>query len=91
MKSRLTFGISMGIPFDTYLVDEVTAVGDQRFKRKSRAVFAERMKSASAILVSHNLEELREFCDAAILLDKGRLTLFDDLAEAVAQHRRIMA
>ena len=72
-------------------MDEVTAVGDQRFKRKSRAVFADRMKSASAILVSHNLEELREFCDAAILLDKGRLTLFDDLAEAVAQHRRIMA
>jgi len=91
MKSRLTFGISMGIPFDTYLVDEVTAVGDQRFKRKSRAVFRDRMKSASAILVSHNLEELKEFCDAAILLENGQVTLFDDLAEAVAQHRRNMA
>jgi len=91
MKSRLTFGISMGIPFDTYLVDEVTAVGDQRFRRKSRAVFRDRMKSASAILVSHNLEELKEFCDAAIVLHGGRLTLFEDLAEAVAQHRSNMA
>lgn len=38
MKSRLTFGASMGIKFDTYLVDEVTAVGDKSFKDKSRAV-----------------------------------------------------
>lgn len=91
MKARLTFGISMGIPFDTYLVDEVTAVGDQRFKRKSRAVFRDRMQHASAILVSHNLSELQEFCDAAILLDKGRLTYFDDLEAAVAHHRRNMA
>ena len=38
MKSRLTFGTSMGIRFDTYLVDEVTAVGDARFRSKSRVV-----------------------------------------------------
>lgn len=91
MRSRLTFGISMGIPFDTYLVDEVTSVGDQRFRRKSSAVFRDRMKNASAILVSHNLEELREYCDAAILLHQGRLTYFTDLAEAVAAHKDIMA
>lgn len=91
MRSRLTFGISMGIPFDTYLVDEVTAVGDQRFKRKSRIVFADRMKTSSAILVSHSLDELQEFCDAAILLHQGRITYFDDLAEAVDTHKAIMA
>ncbi|MCB1406030.1 MAG: ABC transporter ATP-binding protein [Rhodobacteraceae bacterium] len=91
MKSRLTFGISMGIPFDTYLVDEVTAVGDQRFRRKSKAVFRDRMQHASAILVSHNLEELREFCDAAVVLHDGHLTYFDDLQEAIAQHRKQMA
>lgn len=91
MKSRLTFGISMGIPFDTYLVDEVTAVGDQRFRRKSQAVFRDRMKNASAILVSHNLEELREFCDAAILLHEGRLTYFDDLQAAITCHQKMMS
>lgn len=91
MRSRLGFGISMGIPFDTYLVDEVTAVGDQRFRRKSRDVFADRMKNASAILVNHNLNELREYCDAAILLDKGRLTYYTDLAEAVEKHTENMA
>ncbi len=35
MRSRLSFGISMGIHFDTYLVDEVTSVGDASFKAKS--------------------------------------------------------
>lgn len=91
MRSRLTFGISMGIKFDTYLIDEVTAVGDQRFKRKSRAVFRERVKNASAILVSHNLAELREFCDAAILLHQGHLTYYDDLDAAIQDHQALMA
>ena len=90
MKSRLAFGISMGIPFDTYLVDEVTAVGDAKFRRKSKAVFRDRMHNSSAILVNHNLEELREYCDAAIVLHEGRLTLFHDLEEAVEQHKRNM-
>jgi capsular polysaccharide transport system ATP-binding protein len=91
MKSRLTFGISMGIPFDTYLVDEVTAVGDAKFRSKSSEVFRERLRSASAVLVSHNLEELKEFCDASIVLHKGRLEYFEDLAAAVERHRALMA
>ncbi len=36
MKARLAFGVSMGIGFDTYLVDEVTAVGDAAFRAKKR-------------------------------------------------------
>ena len=91
MKARLAFGVSMGIRFDTYLVDEVTAVGDARFKRKSRAVFNERMKTSSAILVSHDMNQVREFCDAGIVLENGRLQYFDDLDEAIAVHQEMMA
>ena len=86
MRSRLTFGTSMGIPFDTYLVDEVTAVGDTAFKRKSRALFRERMKQSSAILVSHSTGDLRRFCDAGLVLEDGRVTFFEDLEEAIALH-----
>ena len=39
MRARLAFGVSMGIPFDFYLIDEVTAVGDANFREKSREVF----------------------------------------------------
>ncbi|KUF08952.1 ABC transporter ATP-binding protein [Pseudoponticoccus marisrubri] len=90
MRSRLAFGTSMGIRFDTYLVDEVTAVGDQQFRRKSRAVFAERMKTSSAILVTHNMPEVREFCNAGMVLEGGRIVYFTDLDAAIAYHRELM-
>ncbi|MCL4140939.1 UNVERIFIED_CONTAM: hypothetical protein GTU68_026978, partial [Idotea baltica] len=90
MRSRLTFGASMGIHFDTYLVDEVTAVGDAVFKRKSRAVFVERMKYSSAIMVSHSMGQLRQFCDSGIVLENGQMQYFDDLDEAIAMHEAIM-
>lgn len=91
MRSRLTFGISMGIRFDTYLVDEVTAVGDARFKIKSQAVFRARMKDASAIVVSHNMKELYAFCDAGIVLHDGRLEFFDKVYPAIQRHEALMA
>lgn len=91
MKSRLTFGASMGIKFDTYLVDEVTAVGDKSFRDKSRALFSDRMRTSSAIMVNHNMREVREFCDAGIVLEKGRATYFDDLDEAIALHQAMLS
>lgn len=90
MRARLAFGLSMGIRFDTYLVDEVTAVGDARFRRKSKEVFSERMKQSSAILVSHDMLQVRQFCDAGIVLENGRLLYFDDLEEAIACHQALM-
>lgn len=91
MRSRLTFGASMGIRFDTYLVDEVTAVGDAVFRRKSRAVFADRMQHSSAIMVNHSMNQLRAFCNAGIVLEHGRMQYFDDLEEAIALHQEMMA
>lgn len=90
MKSRLAFGASMGIRFDTYLVDEVTAVGDASFKRKSRSVFMDRMRYSSAIMVSHSMNQLREFCDAGMVLENGQIQYFDDLEEAIEVHEAIM-
>lgn len=86
MRARLGFGLSMGIQFDTYLIDETTAVGDARFNRKSRSVFLERMQNASAITVSHQMRTVRDFCDAGIVLHDGKLQYFEDLEEAIARH-----
>ena len=91
MRARLTFGTSMGIQFDTYLVDEITAVGDAGFRRKSRQVFAERMRHASAILVSHDMPQVRNFCDAGLILENGKLQYFEDLEEAITIHRALMS
>lgn len=87
MKSRLAFGISIGIPFDTYLVDEVTSVGDAAFRKKSRAVFRERMKAAGAVVVTHSMGEVRALCTAGAVLENGILTYFEDVEDAIAQHK----
>lgn len=86
MRSRLAFGISMGIKFDTYLVDEVTSVGDSSFRAKSAAVFKDRMASSSAIVVTHSIVEIRNLCDYGAVLEDGVLTFYEDLEEAIAQH-----
>ena len=88
MRSRVTFGAAMGIRFDTYLIDEVTAVGDASFRRKSRAVFRERVKNSGAVMVSHNMNELSRFCDSGVILHKGSLRYFEDINEAIALHER---
>jgi len=86
MKSRLAFGVSIGIPFDTYLVDEVTAVGDAAFKRKSRLVFQDRMRTAGAVVVTHYMSQVRQLCRAGAVLEDGVLTYYDDVEEAIAHH-----
>lgn len=90
MKSRLTFGASMGIQFDTYLVDEVTAVGDAAFRQKSRALFQARMETASAIMVSHEMNQVRSFCDAGLVLTGGQLEYYDDIEAAIDRHHTLI-
>lgn len=86
MKARLSFGVSMGIPFDTYLVDEVTAVGDGAFRQKSIQVFDDRRSSAGVVLVSHSPPMVRRICDIGAVLENGKLHFYDDIDEALEHH-----
>lgn len=86
MKGRLNFGMSMGIRFDTYLMDEVHAAGDGAFKAKSEAVFEDRMKNAGIVMVSHSEWQLRRLCTSGAVLEHGRLTLYDTIDEALEVH-----
>lgn len=90
MKARLAFGSSMGIRFDTYLVDEVTSVGDAAFRRKSEAVFHERMTGSGAIVVTHTPPMMRRMCQAGAVLEDGQLTYFTDVGEAIAYSNQLM-
>jgi capsular polysaccharide transport system ATP-binding protein len=91
MRSRLAFGISMGIGFDTYLVDEVTSVGDAAFQAKSAAVFKERMRRSGGIVVSHSVPMIRDLCQAGAVLENGRLFYYDKLERAIEHHVANMA
>ncbi|MEQ6204946.1 ABC transporter ATP-binding protein [Sulfitobacter sp. HNIBRBA2951] len=90
MKSRLAFGVSMAVPFDTYLVDEVTSVGDASFRAKSAEVFNARMEHASAVVVSHGMGQIKQLCDAGAVLNEGVLTYYEDVEEAIAVHQQNM-
>ncbi|PZO67410.1 MAG: ABC transporter ATP-binding protein [Paracoccus denitrificans] len=90
MRSRLAFGLSMAVPFDTYLVDEVSAVGDAAFKEKSNEVFNHRMANASAIVVSHSMGMLRETCQIGAVLENGKLEFYDDIEKAIDAHMKNM-
>lgn len=90
MRARLAFGASMAVPFDTYLVDEVTAVGDAAFREKSNRVFKARMEHSGAVVVSHSLPMLRETCDMGAVLENGRLTFYTNLDDAIAHHMENM-
>ncbi len=88
MKAKLAFGLSMAIDFDYYLIDEVTAVGDSKFQKKSKDEFDRRKDHSSLLVVSHSAQTIRSHCDAAAVLDQGRLTLFDDVESAIDHYER---
>jgi capsular polysaccharide transport system ATP-binding protein len=84
MRGRLSFGISLAIDFDCYLIDEATSAGDQWFREKCAAAFAERRRRSSGLLmVSHNPQSIQQYCDVGMVLYRGYLVPFDDLDEAV--------
>jgi capsular polysaccharide transport system ATP-binding protein len=91
MRSRLAFGISMGIRFDTYLIDEITAAGDEGFRHRSAAILRERLKGAGTVMVTHAMDQVRTLCDAVCVLNRGALHWYDDVDAGIAAHRALFA
>ncbi|WP_159656145.1 ABC transporter ATP-binding protein [Vibrio atypicus] len=89
MRSRLAFGCCVAIDFDIYLIDEATSVGDQKFRQKAKNALLEKSKTASVIMVSHDMKEIRQFCDSAVILHQGELTFYDDLEEALDVYKTL--
>ncbi len=91
MKARLAFGVSMGINFDYYLVDELTAVGDKNFRKKCKVIFEEKLQYSDIIMVSHSTSSLKDFCTTGVVLEDGKLTYFPDIDDAIESHDDNMA
>jgi capsular polysaccharide transport system ATP-binding protein len=90
MRARLAFATCLALDFDLYLIDEVTEVGDQRFRQKCAEAFRERMQCSDIILVTHNIHTLRQYCDRGAILANGELTLFDDIDTAIGRYHRMV-
>lgn len=82
MRARLAFAISMAVEFDCFLIDEVIAVGDQRFHEKCHHELFIKRADRAMIIVSHDIHYIREHCSRASVLDKGKLVNFENVDEA---------
>jgi capsular polysaccharide transport system ATP-binding protein len=82
MKAKLNFALSMALDFDCYLVDELTAVGDKTFRQKAQRTFRERAQRAGLLFVSHNDQQVQQFCDIAVVIHDGRIYPFDSVKTA---------
>ena len=89
MRSRIGFGLSMAFEFDYYLIDEAGAVGDAKFKKKSDAIYKEKLSNSKVIMVSHNMAEIKQWCDKVILVNSGMTTVYDDVDEGIEMYKRI--
>ena len=83
MRARLNFALSLAIDFDCYLIDEIIAVGDQRFQQRSYEELFEKRADRSLILASHSPDVVRAYCSRALVLHRGRGKAFDDLQLAL--------
>ena len=89
MRSRLAFALSMAIDFDVYLVDEIMGVGDKGFQDKCRAAFKEKSEKSSIIMVSHDMNTIRDYSDVALLLTGEHLEIHEDVDKAIEMYNSL--
>lgn len=84
MKSRLAFSIASMVDPDILILDEVLAVGDGAFKRKSEQKMKEIIaRGAATILVSHSIGQVRQMCNKILWLHKGEQIAFSDDVQGI--------
>ena len=86
MKARLAFSVSIHANREILLMDEVLAVGDSAFQEKCLNIFKNYKKNGrTVVLVTHSMATVREYCDRALLLNKGNVVSVggvDDVCDA---------
>lgn len=88
MRARLGFSVATNLEPDILLVDEVLAVGDEKFRSKCmERVQRFRKLNRTMVMVSHGPERVRELCDRAAVLDHGNLLYVGDADQAIEVYR----
>jgi ABC-type polysaccharide/polyol phosphate transport system ATPase subunit len=90
MYARLGFAIAQDVEPDILIVDEVLAVGDERFQAKCKARIADfRSAGVTFCFVSHNFEGAKELCPRAAVLHHGRLAFDGPIDQAWERYREL--
>jgi ABC-2 type transport system ATP-binding protein len=86
MFMRLAFSVAIHVELDILLVDEILSVGDAPFREKCRLKFAELIAARKTlVVVSHDMEMVRELCSRAIVIHRGEVVYDGDVEGAVAR------
>lgn len=91
MRARLAFAVSLAIEFDCFLIDEVVAVGDNRFHERCKDELFEKRRDRAMILVSHDTAYIRNHCDRAAVLVAGQLHSFPTVEHAFEYYHEVTA
>jgi len=84
MRTRLGFSTAIHVDPEILLIDEVLGVGDAAFQKKSKAAMKERIKSdRTVVLVSHSVGTIKELCDRAVWIVRGRVRQQGDVTSTV--------
>lgn len=88
MVMRLAFSIATMVVPDVLIVDEILAVGDDRFQQKSKERMLDLMHGGTTVLfVSHNISQMKEMCDRVIWLDQGTVRMCDTADKACSAYQ----
>jgi capsular polysaccharide transport system ATP-binding protein len=90
MRARLAFALSLAVDFDCILIDEVIAVGDQRFRDRCTQALFDKTRQRAMVLVSHNEDMIRHYTDRAFVLVSGVLHAFDEIEAAIAYYNETL-
>jgi ABC-type polysaccharide/polyol phosphate transport system ATPase subunit len=90
MRARLAFAISMTIDFDCYLIDEVMAVGDARFRERCKVELFEKRRDKAMLVVSHSHRQLKGSCDRFLLIEDGHVEEYTDFNEIYFRYKQII-
>jgi ABC-type polysaccharide/polyol phosphate transport system ATPase subunit len=90
MRARLAFAISMTIDFDCYLIDEVMAVGDARFRERCRVELFEKRRDKAMLIVSHSHRYLKGTCDRFLLIENGQMEHHEDFKQVYFRYKQLI-
>jgi lipopolysaccharide transport system ATP-binding protein len=89
MRVRLAFAVAAHLDPEILIIDEVLAVGDQQFQKKCLGKMEEVTQSERTVLfVSHNMAAVQNLCPRGILLEQGRMVVYDSVGKVVAEYIR---
>jgi len=87
MRARLGFSTAMHVNSDILIIDEILGVGDRIFKEKAIKVFESYRGKKTILLATHNLENLSEYCDRVLLLDKGKMMAIGKSEDVIEKYK----